>query len=150
MRFKIVFGLALACTIPTYAVEAHHNAQSIYQFSESITINGTVTEFRFLNPHARIFLDVVDENGEAHQWMAEGAGIPALRLRGWTGEEIKPGDLITVSGAPARDGSPRVEWLEVVLPDGKVLGGGNNFRKERQELFQRLEQERRDQISNDQ
>jgi hypothetical protein len=142
MSFRRVFALASGCLIPVFAAEAHHNAQSIYLFSDSITIEGTVTEFRFLNPHARIFLDVVDGNGDVKSWMAEGAGIPALRLRGWTGEEIKAGDRITVTGAPSRDGSPRIEWLEVTLPDGTVLGGGNNFRKERQELFQRLEQER--------
>jgi hypothetical protein len=66
-----------------------------------------------------------------------------LRLHGWTGDEVKPGDRITVTGAPSRDGSARIEWSEIVLPDGTALGGGNGFPKERDELFERLEQRRR-------
>ena len=122
---------------------AHHNSAPIYDFSESVTITGVVTEVRFLNPHARIHLDVTDSGGAVRNWLAEGANVIALRLHGWTGEEMKPGDRITVKGAPARDGTPRVEWSEITLSDGRVLGGGNNFPKERDELLDRLEQQRR-------
>jgi hypothetical protein len=126
-------------------VRAHHNSAPIYDLSRSVTITGTVTEVRFLNPHARIHLDVTDSSGATRSWLAEGANVIALRLQGWTGEEMKPGDRITVKGAPSRDGTPRVEWSEITLSDGRVLGGGNNFPKERDELLERLEQERRQQ-----
>jgi hypothetical protein len=108
-----------------------------------MTISGIVREVRFVNPHARIFLDVIDDSGVSHRWLAEGANVIALRLHGWTGDEVKPGDRITVTGAPSRDGSPRIEWSEIVLPDGTSLGGGNGFPKERAELFESLEQKRR-------
>ena len=124
------------------SARAHHNSAPIYDLSESITITGVVTEVRFLNPHARIHLDVTDSSGATRSWLAEGANVIALRLHGWTGQEIKAGDRITVKGAPARDGTPRVEWSEIRLPDGRTLGGGNNFPKERDELLERLEQQR--------
>ena len=113
--------------------------------SASVTITGTVTEFRFINPHARVYLRVVDAKGDSVLWMAEGAAGGALRRRGWTGDELKPGERITVTGAPSRDGSPNVEWRVIRLADGRELGGGNGFPKEREELLKRLEQQRRNQ-----
>lgn len=142
MNAGIVAALVAASIVPCVA-RAHHNSATIYRLSESMTISGVVREVRFVNPHARILLDVADESGVTRQWMAEGANVIALRLHGWTGDEVKPGDRITVTGAPSRDGSPRIEWSEIVLPDGTSLGGGNSFPKERNELFERLEQQRR-------
>ena len=142
MKAVIVAALVAASSLPCIA-RAHHNSATIYRMSESMTISGVVKEVRFVNPHARILLDVIDESGVSHQWLAEGANVIALRLHGWTGDEVKPGDRIRVTGAPSRDGSPRIEWSEIVLPDGKSLGGGNGFPKERDELFERLEQQRR-------
>ena len=144
MKTVIATAVVAASILPCIA-RAHHNSATIYRLSESVTISGVVTEFRFVNPHARILLDVIDQNGISRQWMAEGANVIALRLHGWTGEEIKPGDRITVTGAPSRDGHPRIEWTEIILPNGTSLGGGNNFPKERDELFERLEQQRRGQ-----
>jgi hypothetical protein len=142
MKSVLVAALVAASILPSIA-RAHHNSATIYRLSESTTISGVVTEVHFVNPHARILLDVLDESGVSRQWLAEGANIIALRLHGWTGEEVRPGDKITVKGAPSRDGSARIEWTEILLPDGTSLGGGNGFPKERDELFERLEQQRR-------
>lgn len=124
------------------SVLGHHNSAPLFDFDRLITIEGVVTEFRFLNPHARIRLRVTDDDGNAIEWEAEGANVIALRLNGWTGSEMRPGDEIEITGAPARDDSPRMEWREVRLEDGTVLGGGNNFRKESDELFDDLERRR--------
>jgi hypothetical protein len=122
---------------------AHHSAVSLYDLTASITIEGTVTEYQFVTPHARIFLDVLGADGQIQKWMAEGANAVALRHRGWTGDEIKIGDRIVIVGIPSRDGSFRTEWTEIQLPDGRSLGGGNRFPKEQDELLDRLERERR-------
>ena len=131
--------LALSASV----IKAHHNSAPLYRFDQLVTIEGIVMEFRFLNPHARVYVRVTDEGGEVTDWQAEGANVIALRNNGWTGDEIHPGDRITITGAPARDDSPRMEWREIVLQDGTVLGGGNNFPKEREELFEDLERLRR-------
>jgi len=141
MKTRVVLIIGLLAL--SASARAHHNSVTIYDLSQSVIITGTVTEVRFLNPHARIRLDVTESNGATRSWLAEGANVIALRLQGWTGEEMKPGDRITIKGAPSRDGTPRVEWSEITLPDGRVLGGGNNFPKERDELLDRLEQQRK-------
>lgn len=131
------------------SAQAHHSSAAFYVTSGSITITGTVTEFRFINPHARVYLEVVDEKGESVVWLAEGAAAGVLRRRGWTGDQLKPGDRITVTGAPSRDGSPKVEWRVITLTDGTEIGGGNGLPKEREDLLRRLEQQRRNQTRSD-
>jgi len=137
--------VTLTFLMVTPPAQAHHSSAAFYVISASITITGTVTEFRFINPHARVYLKVMDEKGESVVWLAEGANAGVLRRRGWTGTELKPGDRITVTGAPSRDGSPKVEWRVITLADGTEIGGGNNLPKEREELLRRLEQQRRNQ-----
>ena len=149
MKNCSLFVATITAVVVTLRVNAHHNSAPIYDFSQSVMITGVVTEFRFLNPHARVLLDVVESDGTTRNWLAEGANVIALRLHGWTGEEMKPGDRITVKGAPSRDGAPRVEWSEIALADGRILGGGNNFPKERDELFERLERQRDQEASAD-
>lgn len=127
---------------------AHHNSAATYDTSASITLHGRVKEFHLVNPHARVYVTVVDANGESHDWLLEGANGAVLRRRlGWTVDQLKPGQRITVTGAPSRDGSRRVEWRVITLADGTRLGGGNGFPKEREEDGQRLEQQRRRQNS---
>jgi len=147
MRMKSIH-LATLAVLLTAPAQAHHNSGTTYDLSASITIEGTVREFHLISPHARMYVTVVDANGESQEWLAEGANGGALRRRlGWAVDELKPGDRITITGAPSRDGSRRVEWRVIRRADGTQLGGGNGFPQEQQELLQRLEQQRRSQSS---
>jgi hypothetical protein len=103
---------------------AHHAPSSVYVLSEEIEIEGTVTDFRYNNPHVRIFIDVVDENGQVQNWIAEG-GTPNILLRnGWSPETFKPGDPIHIVGHPPREqGSLFIHVVDATLPDGSVLYG---------------------------
>ena len=149
MKMQNIYPVALGVVMLSVSGQAHHSSAAFYVVSASVTINGTVTQFRFINPHARVYLTVVDQNGESREWMAEGANAGVLRRVGWTGNELKPGDKITITGAPSRDGSPKVEWRVITLADGTQLGGGNGLPKERQELLRRLEQQRRNETPRD-
>lgn len=124
-------------------IHAHHNSSSIYNLQETTTVDGVVLEFRFVNPHARVYFEVPEDGGDVVRWMAEGGNPMMLRRLGWTGEEVKPGDRVRVTGAPSRDGSPMIEWQTITLLDGTELGGGNGFPAEREKLLERLEQQRR-------
>jgi hypothetical protein len=128
---------------------AHHNSTPLYDASKSVTVEGTVKEFRFINPHARVLVTVVDANGISRDWLAEGANAGVLRRLGWTGNEMKPGDKVTITGSPSRDGSPKLEWRVIIRADGTQIGGGNGLPRERQELVQRLEEQRRRERSSD-
>ena len=106
------------------ATVAHHSPSSVYVLSSQIEIEGTVTDFRYNNPHVRIHIDVVNEAGEVEDWIAEG-GTPNIMLRnGWSAETFKPGDPIHIVGHPPRaEGSRFIHMVDATLPDGTVLYG---------------------------
>ena len=129
----------LAGLLLTTPVLAHHNATAHYRLGESMTIEGVVTEFRAVNPHARIYFDAVSAEGERQAWMAEGDSFVNLRRVGWTIDQLKPGDRIQIVGHPSRDGRNLVEWTSIALAQGTELGGGNGQIEERvRYLEQRL------------
>lgn len=111
------------------AVFAHHSAPVFYKVQERVTVSGTVTEFRFTNPHAILKFDVVGENGEMQQWTAETTSPSILRRRGWSQQSFNPGEKITLEGMPSVDGSYLIRITRAYREDGTEIGvppGTNN------------------------
>lgn len=117
---RALAGSAVLLAIPA---GAHHSAAVFFQLDREISIDGVVTAFQLGNPHARIYLTVTDENGEEQPWMAEGGSRTVMLRKGWTGDEVKPGDPITIIGHPSRDGSNVIHWQWLITPDGRRLWG---------------------------
>ncbi len=113
--------VALAGASIALAAQAHHSAAVYYQLDKEITVEGSVTKFTLGNPHTRIYLTVKGAGGKDQEWMAEGGSRSALLRKGWTGEEVKPGDVVTIVGHPSRDGSNVVHWQTLFLADGTQL-----------------------------
>ncbi len=135
--------IALAVNLAPAAGVAHHNAASHYLIDQTITVQGVVTEFRLINPHARIYFQVKGEDGAAQSWLGEGNASSLLKRRGWKNDTLKPGDVITISGAPARDGGHKIDWQLIVLEDGTELFGGNTKAGERERQLRDLDKKRR-------
>ena len=137
----IVLSVAL---IAASAARGHHNFAAHYRQDEMIEISGVVREFRFVNPHVRVYLEVAADGGETETWMAEGDASVALRRSGWTEDQLKPGDRITIVGNPARTGANMLGWESVRLADGTDIGGGDGRVGERSRIIdQRLADYRR-------
>ena len=134
----------LCCIAPVFA---HHNPINHYDVRALITVEGVVTEYRLINPHARIYFDVTAPGGEAQHWLAEGNAAGILKRRGWTKESLKPGDVIKISGYPARDGGHAIDWKLIVLPDGTELRGGNTVGIEQDLLLEDIDKRRQQQES---
>ena len=117
--------LAAAALLAAPAGWSHHNFAAHYRQDEMIEISGMVQEFRFVNPHVRVYLEVPMEDGQSETWMAEGDASVALRRSGWTENQLKPGDEITIVGNPARSGANMLGWESVRLADGTDIGGGD-------------------------
>ena len=136
----VIFGGMALISISSMA---HHNPAAHYIVDERIEIEGTVTEFRPVNPHSRIYLDVINEQGETESWMAEGDSIINLRRAGWTHDQFKPGDRVQVLGRPSRFGDNLIEWTFITNAAGTEVGGGNGQFGERMRIVQtRLEEYR--------
>lgn len=120
-KFSAWFVLAVALLLISSPASAHHGAAS-YDSDKLTTLKGTVTDFRFQNPHAQILLDVKDSTGKIQNWILEAVGIATLSRSGWSKSIMKPGDQITVTGNPSKNGAPAMRLTKVVLPGGKELG----------------------------
>jgi hypothetical protein len=124
-----VVGVLLLGSFSTSGVlSAHHSFVVFFEDAKNITINGSVTAFKFTNPHAIIELTVKNERGQNEAWRAETNAVTLLRRRGWTKESLKAGDAITIEGWPSRDGSRYMRVRRVVKADGSVLGAPTNQR----------------------
>ena len=121
-----VLAAAAALLLVSYSGSAHHSGV-IYDRDNPITLEGMVTQYEFVNPHVRIHFEVKDANGNLVKWVAvSGPPQTLFRQDGWTKTTLKPGDKISVLGAPSRN---QGQVLSVVKIEGDSIpvltrGGG--------------------------
>ena len=119
--------VAVAAIVP---VRAHHSFAAQYDRSKPITLKGTVTKVEWANPHIYFYMDVKTPDGKVEQWAVEGGAPNSLYRNGWRKDSLQSGNVVTVDGWLAKDGSKLANMRAVVLADGRqVLGGssgGNN------------------------
>ncbi len=112
---------AASLILAAVPVFAHHSFAAQYDPSKSITLTGSVIKMEWMNPHARFYINVKDASGNAANWELELGSPNGLMRQGWTRNSLKPGDTVTVSGYPARDGSHLANALNVTLGDGRKV-----------------------------
>ena len=105
--------------------QAHHSVAVGFDMEQRITVTGQIVDMEWINPHARMFFEVEDENGETQTWIISFTSANNLFRRGWRSTHLPVGATITVSGFPARDGSNELYAGETRLADGTTLFGGN-------------------------
>ena len=127
-----VGALLSAATLPFAATvllvtgsHAHHSVAVGFDMERRVTVTGTIVDMEWINPHARMFFEVDDENGETQTWTISFTSANNLFRRGWRSTHLPVGATITVSGFPARDGSFELYGGETRLADGTTLFGGN-------------------------
>ena len=99
-----------------------HLSNSAFDGDKVMVLTGTVTEWKWTNPHVWIVLSVDDGKGGKAQWSIEGRTPGQLVRAGWSKTTLKPGDTITVDFSPAKDGSPTGLLTRVRRADGTVVG----------------------------
>lgn len=102
-------------------VVAHHAFSSEYDEKNVVTITGTITKVEWTNPHARFFLDVVNENKTVTNWSVELASPNSLTREGWGRRTLNIGDKITTTGYGAKSGKSMASATKVITADGKAL-----------------------------
>lgn len=125
MKTKRLTVLTVAVGVLVFSgpVLAHH-AQSLYDREHPITVTGTVTEFEFANPHVQVYFEVKDENGTVVKWVAASGAPQSMYRLGWNKDSLKPGEQITVTGDPYKDGRKLLSIRRLVTPSGKELPVG--------------------------
>ena len=113
-------GIALAAAgLP----EAAHHSFAMFDQKKVMTLEGTVNQFQWTNPHAFIELDVASR-GRTQRWAIELNSPNNLTRQGWRRSSLRAGDKITVRIAPLRNGHPGGLFLDLRKPDGTVLDSG--------------------------
>src|SRR5216683_2327395 len=101
---------------------AHHGA-SEYDMTRIVTLAATVKELQFVNPHSLLSFTVKDDSGKVIEWQGELPSPNLLTRRGWSRSTLKPGDQVTVIGAPAKNGEKGMQVKKLVFPDGHEMPG---------------------------
>ena len=106
-------GLSLlASTAPALA---HHSFAAEFDAGKPVNLTGTVTKIEWTNPHVWFYVDVKDETGKVSNWGFEMGSPNGLMRAGWNRNSMKLGDVVTVEGSRAKDGSNHVNARTVVL-----------------------------------
>ena len=121
-----LLGVILSLIAAT-PLSAHHSFAAQYDRNKPVTLTGTVTKLEWMNPHIYFYLDVKDPSGNVVAgWAIEGGNPAGLYRNGWRKDSLKIGDLVTVEGWLARDGSKLANLRTVVLADGRQVFGGSS------------------------
>jgi hypothetical protein len=111
-------AMALAVSSPAWS----HHSHSMFDHEKELTINGTVAEWVFRNPHVYLYVDTRLENGETVKYSVEMSNITNMIKAGFGANTFKPGDPVTVTLHPLRDGRPGGNYITATSPDGKTFG----------------------------
>ena len=107
MRKKMLACVLIGCglLLNELPVLAHHSFSAVFDDKKPIKLTGTVTKLEWQNPHTWFYIDVKDDGGKVTNWGME-MGSPNLLIRsGWNRNSLKLGDVVTIEGFRARDGS---------------------------------------------
>jgi hypothetical protein len=116
MRYALFF--ALMAWIPA---NAHHSFTAEFVADKTATLNGTIKQVWFKNPHVRYLIVIENEQGEEETWDARGSPVVWLARKGWTKDTVKVGDSVEMYGFLGRDGRKMLSIMTVTLADGTVL-----------------------------
>lgn len=114
----LLLGL-IAGVGPVYA----HHSGAMFDTSKKVDVVGTIIDFNWSNPHANFKVNVEKPGGTSEVWAVEMNSPNNLVREGWKRTTLKPGDKVTVTVRPLRDGTPGGQYVSIVLADGTVLGG---------------------------
>lgn len=99
---RLSYPVALTLALAASDLCAHHTIDGVYDSTQQVTIEGTVTEFRFTNPHPLLFVEVETEAGLEQSWRLEMDNRFELARIGMSAETFEPGDRVVARGSAAR------------------------------------------------
>lgn len=109
----------LASLLLPVSVRAHHGWQEFDEKTE-VTVQGTVTDFHYVNPHCVVEFDVKDDKGHIQKWQGEFSNPGVLSRRGWNAAYLETGDKLTITGHPAKNAVLALHVTRILSASGEV------------------------------
>jgi hypothetical protein len=127
VSMKIPNRTLVACVglmLSALPVLAHHSFAAEYDSKTLVTLAGVISKVEWTNPHIYFYVDVKDASGSVVTWAVEGYPPNTLKRTGFTRDDLKIGDMVSVTGYKAKDSTSRVAGREVTFPDGSKKFAG--------------------------
>lgn len=118
---KRFMALGIGAALP-FTAFAHHSFAVFFDSQKSISLTGVVTEYKFVNPHGLIVMEIKNGDGVVEQWKIETNSPSILRRRGWAPDTLKAGETITVEGWPGRNDAHYARLRVAKRASGEVIG----------------------------
>jgi Family of unknown function (DUF6152) len=120
-----VLATAVTLIVSAGAASAHHSFTATYFEDQTVTIEGTVLQFQFRNPHSFLHVSAPDEDGKMQRWAIEWGGSAQLSNQGLAGSTLRPGDVVQITGNPGRDASDHRVRMRYLLRPSDGFDWGN-------------------------
>ena len=125
MKLKALSLAAMAVAMYAAPALAHHSF-AMFDADKKMTLEGTIKEFQWTNPHSWILIMVPNAQGTPEQWAIELGAPGGLARQGWLPKTLTPGMKVSAVIHPLKDGTHGGQYMAVTLPDGKTMGNANN------------------------
>ena len=120
MTFKALGLAGIGISLLTAPALAHHSF-AMFDAAQTVELSGTVKEMQWTNPHIWLQVMVADDAGEMVEWSLQMSSPGTMARQGWKPTTVVPGDEVTVTLHPLRDGTHGGQFLTMKLPDGSVM-----------------------------
>ena len=127
-KLPVLLAMSTGLIVTAVPVLAHHSFAAEYE-SKEVTLTGTITKVEWTNPHIYFYIDVKDASGNVVNYAVEGYPPNTLKRTGFTRDDLKVGDTVTITAYRAKDSTSRVAGREITFPNGgkKFAGPAAGF-----------------------